>query len=76
MGEASDVLRERRVPHAAIDLGAVSINLFPDSTTKDIDLRNAAALYTNCVAANADKILIASAIECAESLRLGVTARL
>jgi hypothetical protein len=76
MGEASDVLREMSIPHAAIDLDAVCVNLFPDSTTKDIDLRNAAALYTNCVAAGVDKILIAAAIECAESLRLGVTARL
>ena len=68
MGEASDVLREMSIPHAAIDLDAVCVNLFPDSTTKDIDLRNAAALYTNCVAAGVDKILIAAAIESAQSL--------
>ena len=68
MGEASDVLREVSIPHAAIDLDAVSVNLFRDSTTKDLDLRNAAALYANCVAAGVDKILIAAAIENAQSL--------
>ena len=68
MGEASDILREMSIPHAAIDLDAVSVHLFPDSTTKDIDLRNAAALYKNCVAAGVDKILIAAAIESAQSL--------
>jgi hypothetical protein len=68
MGEASDVLRDMSIPHAAIDLDAVSVHLLPDSTTKDIDVRNAAALYTNCVAAGVDKILIAAAIEDAQAL--------
>lgn len=68
MGEASDLLREMSIPHAAIDLDAVSIHLFPDTTTKDTDLRNAAALYANCVAAGVDKILVAAAIENAQSL--------
>ena len=33
MGEASDLLREMSISHAAIDLDAVSAHLFPDSAS-------------------------------------------
>lgn len=68
MGEASDLLCAMDVPHAAIDLDAISVHRLPDSTTKDIELRNAAAFYANGVAAGVEKFLVAVAIENQQAL--------
>src|SRR5262245_66623513 len=75
MAEASDVLIERRVVHAAIDLDALGIGLMPPSEAADIDqradgkprsledlmYRNLALVWQNYRSAGVTKIVVAAA---------------
>ncbi|HKE83197.1 MAG TPA: hypothetical protein VKB50_05570 [Vicinamibacterales bacterium] len=77
MAEASDVLIERRVVHAAIDLDALGIGLMPPSEAADIDqradgkprsledlmYRNLALVWQNYRSAGVTKIVVAAAID-------------
>ena len=68
MGEASDLLSELGVVHAAFDLDALGIVLLPEESSRTLHSRNLAALYGNCVEAGVESFLIAVAIESREAL--------
>lgn len=63
LGEASDVLAARAIPHAAIDLDAVAAVLLPDESTRQLALRNLAAIFENFVSAGIQRVLLAVAVE-------------
>lgn len=69
LGEASDLLAAHGVPHAAIDLDAISTVLLPEPAASDVSLRNVAAVYSNVVAAGITRILLAEAVESRERLQ-------
>jgi len=69
LGEASDLLCERQIVHAAIDLDGLGVVLLPDDRAKALHHQNLAAIYANCRAAGIDRFLIASAIETADERR-------
>jgi adenylylsulfate kinase len=69
MGEASDLLRERRIPHAVIDLDAVSVHLVADATARAIEHSIAATFYSNAAEAGVDRFLVAVALEDRQSLQ-------
>jgi hypothetical protein len=68
MGEASDLLAERGIVHAAFDLDALGIVLLPEPQSRELQSRNLAAIYNNCVEAGVECFLIAAAIESREVL--------
>jgi hypothetical protein len=57
LGEASDLLLAAGVPHAAIDLDALSIGHFPG----DLSMRNLAAVWSNYAAVGMTRLLLADA---------------
>lgn len=67
LGEASDLLTERRIRHAAIDLDALGIA----HTGADHDLvdQNLRSVCGNYAAAGIDRLLIAAAVESASELQ-------
>ena len=69
LGEASDLLEAAGIPHAAIDLDAVSVHLLPDADSRRVDAGNVASLVRNCAAAGIDNFLMAVAVEDRRSLR-------
>ena len=68
LGEASDLLTANAVPHAAIDLDAVSLPLLPDRLARDVHARNIADIHKNCSDAGITRFLVAVAIEDAHAL--------
>lgn len=63
LGEASDLLTAAKVPHAAIDLDAISLPLLPEPLSRDVHLRTTAAIHQHCAAAGIDRFLVAVAID-------------
>jgi ribose 1,5-bisphosphokinase PhnN len=63
MGEASDLLAARGIPHAAIDLDAISLPLLPDELSRRLYLRNLTAVARNCLDAGIDRFVIAVAVD-------------
>ena len=63
LGEASDVLAARAIPHAAIDLDAVAAVLLPDESTRRLATSNLAAIFENFVSAGIQRVLLAAAVE-------------
>jgi len=63
LGEASDALAARSIPHAAIDLDAVAAVLLPDESARQLATRNLAAIFENFVAAGIQRVLLAVAVE-------------
>lgn len=63
LGEASDVLAARRIPHAAIDLDALYAVLLPDESARQLTLQNLATVFGNFVAAGIERLLLAVAVE-------------
>jgi hypothetical protein len=64
MAEASDILRMRGIPHAAIDLDVLGLAQLPDAApSDDVMYRNLQAVMQNYAAAGVDRLLLARAIE-------------
>ena len=63
MGEASDLLTAREIRHAAIDLDAICLPLLPEPLSRQVQLRNFAAISKNCRDAGIDRFLLAVAVE-------------
>jgi hypothetical protein len=63
MGEASDLLSDRGIVHAAFDLDALGLVLIPEPDCRQLHYRNLNALYKNCVDAGIEFFVIAAAIE-------------
>jgi hypothetical protein len=71
LGEASDILADAGIRHAALDLDALGTRLLPDEAARDLTLRNLAGIYANVIAAGLTHILLAEAVDTkAEILRL------
>ena len=63
LGEVSDVLAARGIPHAAIDLDAVAAVLLPDESSRRLAMQNLAAIFRNFVSAGIERVLLAVAVE-------------
>jgi hypothetical protein len=68
LGEASDILFEKRAPHAVLDLDAIGTVLLPEDAAQDLGLRNLDAIYRNFLDAGISRILLAEAIETRDEL--------
>lgn len=63
LGEASDVLTEANVAHAAIDVDALGIVHLPDASTDDLTIQNLASVWSNYAAAGVRRLLLAETLE-------------
>jgi hypothetical protein len=63
MGEASDLLSDRGMVHAAFDLDALGVVLLPEPRSQELHYRNLNAIYNNCTEAGIELFLLAAAIE-------------
>jgi hypothetical protein len=63
LGEASDLLAARAIPHAAVDLDAMTAVLLPEDAARQLTTRNLAAVFENFVSAGIERVLLAVAVE-------------
>ena len=71
MGEASDILAQRQIVHAAIDLDALGLAYLPSAARSDgVMYDNLRSIYRNYVALGVRRFLVARAIEDQAQLRL------
>ena len=64
MAEASDILSQRSIVHASIDLDALAVAHLPSAAASDeIMYRNLRSVYRNCVDAGITRVLLARAVE-------------
>ncbi len=71
MAEASDILMLRKIPHAAIDLDALSLGFFPRPAGADqLMYANLRSIWQNFAAAGITRLLLARALESREELEL------
>jgi adenylylsulfate kinase-like enzyme len=63
MAEASDLLDERGIPHAAIDFDALGLAHMAGQARNDLMFRNRDAVCANYAAAGIDRFVIAAAVE-------------
>jgi len=63
LGEASDLLTARDIPHAAIDLDALGLAHLPRPSTHDLVSANLAAMCANYAAAEVVRVMLAGAVE-------------
>jgi len=68
LGEASDLLKARRIAHAAVDFDALGICHVPDPAWTDLAYRNLASVWQNYAAAGVARLLLAEALENAVEL--------
>jgi hypothetical protein len=69
LAEASDILRARGIPHAAIDLDALGcVQLPAGASSDDMMYRNLKSVWANCTAVGLNSLLIARALESNEEL--------
>ena len=68
MGEASDLLTAREIRHAAIDLDAIYLPLLPEPLSRQVQLRNVAAIAKHCRDAGIGRFLLAVAVESGDVL--------
>jgi ribose 1,5-bisphosphokinase PhnN len=69
LGEASDVLAERHVLHAAIDLDGVTAVGLPDDHTRDLTGQNLSAVFANLMNRGIRHVMVAAAVESREDLQ-------
>lgn len=69
LGEASDILSERGVVHATLDLDAIGTVLLPEESAKDLTVRNLEVVFSNFVAAGITHVLLATAVESHDHLQ-------
>ncbi len=71
MAEASDVLTLRQIPHAAIDLDALSLGHFPPGQdSEELMYANLRSVWQNFASAGITRLLLARALETREELDL------
>jgi hypothetical protein len=71
MGEASDILAQRRIVHAAIDLDALGLAHLPSAARSDgVMYENLQSICRNYAALEVRRFLVARAIEDAAQLKL------
>jgi hypothetical protein len=71
LGEASDILALRQVPHAAIDLDALALAHLPSAATNDsLMYRNLQSVYENYTSLGVRRFLLARAMEDRAELEL------
>jgi len=72
MAEASDLLAQRQIVHAAIDMDALGLACIPSAHAKNDDLMyaNLASVVRNFTIAGVSRFLVARAIERREDLEL------
>jgi len=63
LGEASDLLSDRGIVHAAFDLDALGVVLLPEPQSRELHYRNLATIFTNGIDAGIEHCLVAAAIE-------------
>jgi hypothetical protein len=69
LGEASDLLAERQITHAAVDLDAFGMAYLPSrASTDDVMYENLRSVYRNYAALGVSRFLLARAIEHATEL--------
>ncbi|HUZ03910.1 MAG TPA: hypothetical protein VMU62_01030 [Acidobacteriaceae bacterium] len=70
-GEASDILAQRQIIHAAIDLDALGVAHLPSATRSDgVMYDNLRSIYVNYAALGVQRFLVARAIEDGAQLEL------
>lgn len=70
LGEASDILRLRRIVHAAIDLDAFGLAYLPSATADTVMYRNLQSAAESYTSLGVTRILLARAIETTRELEL------
>ena len=71
LGEASDILAQRQIIHAAIDLDALGVAHLPSATRSDgVMYDNLRSIYGNYAALGVQRFLVARAIEDCAQLEL------
>jgi hypothetical protein len=71
LGEASDILAQRQIIHAAIDLDALGVAHLPSETRSDgVMYDNLRSIYGNYAALGVQRFLVARAIEDGAQLEL------
>jgi hypothetical protein len=71
LGEASDILSQRRLVHAAIDLDSLGLVYLPSRAPSDaVMYENLRAIYGNYANAGVQRFLVARAIESETQLKL------
>ncbi len=65
MAEASDLLIEEGIPHAALDTDGLGVVHLANAATGDLAFRNLAAVWANYAAAGVRRLLLAEALESA-----------
>lgn len=70
LGEASDLLRLRRIVHAAIDLDAFGMSHLPSARPDTVMYRNLQSVAENYASLGVTRILLARAIETSVELEL------
>jgi hypothetical protein len=71
LGEASDILALRQIPHAAIDLDALGLARLPYAATNDsLMYRNLQSVYENYTSLGVRRFLLARAMEDRAELEL------
>lgn len=68
LGEASDLLAERGIAHAAVDLDALGLAYGVNSALGEIAIRNLVCVCANYESAGITKLLAAGAVESSEEL--------
>jgi ribose 1,5-bisphosphokinase PhnN len=63
MGEASDLLSDRGIVHAAFDLDALGVVLLPELRSRELHYRNLNTIFNNCTEAGVEFFLVAAAVE-------------
>ena len=69
LGEASDLLTERRITHAGIDLDTLGIGHVSEDVWTDLAYRNLSSVWQNYAAAGATRLLLAEAVESVGQLK-------
>jgi hypothetical protein len=71
LGEASDLLTQRQVVHAAVDVDALGLAHLPVASANDgLMYQNLRSIYTNYIAAGVRRFLVARALEDESQLKL------
>jgi len=71
LGEASDILSQRRLVHAAVDVDSLGLDHLPSRVPSDaVMYENLRAIYGNYAKAGVRRFLVARAIESETQLKL------
>jgi arginase family enzyme len=70
MAEASDILAQRQIVHAAIDLDALDLAFLPSTTSDGATYNNLRSVCKNYAAVGVQRFLLARAIEDSDQLQI------